>query len=104
VVLTCRFVALQANYALETSYITRGMAIIVYRTGRTLEGGSDADRAGIHYGKSDQEVIRLVGDVKTSWNWRTEWRKSSRGSREEKEYRQVISQVHYYMNQKDAMP
>ncbi|KAA8912587.1 hypothetical protein FN846DRAFT_903465 [Sphaerosporella brunnea] len=57
--------------------------------------GCSADRVGIVFPARE---IRLVGDVKVSWKWRSEWRDAPRSSTQNLEYRQVLSQLNYYMN------
>lgn len=66
-----------------------------------------ADRVGVAFQASvgggrakGQREVRLVGDVKVSWKWRSEWRDDDApaASGQRMEYRQVLSQVHFYMN------
>ncbi|KAA8906954.1 hypothetical protein FN846DRAFT_947750 [Sphaerosporella brunnea] len=55
---------------------------------------SQVDRVGITI---PGRQVRLAGEVKVSWKWRSSWRE--RGTEGELvEYRQVLSQVHSYMN------
>ncbi|KAA8897054.1 hypothetical protein FN846DRAFT_964419 [Sphaerosporella brunnea] len=56
---------------------------------------SQADRVGITF---PQRQVRLVGEVKVSWKWRSSWRDLPSRSHRGVEYRQVLSQVHSYMN------
>ena len=61
--------------------------------GRTAVRYNPADRINTAF-----QSLRIVGDVKCSWSWDTDWRHSAnRGQR--REYYQVISQVYTYAQQ-----
>jgi hypothetical protein len=59
----------------------------------------NADRVGV---LSPAKEIRLVGDIKVSWKWRASWRSAPKGTADDVEYRQVLSQVYSYMNENDC--
>jgi hypothetical protein len=74
-------------------------------SGQTV--GEMADRIGLRFagdggegdgGEGDGAELRLAGDIKVSWKWKSDWRLSNTNSNEDEEYRQVLSQVHYYLN------
>ncbi|KAF8242955.1 hypothetical protein K440DRAFT_664446 [Wilcoxina mikolae CBS 423.85] len=89
-----RSVILQANRALEAiSTADQGRSLMVDNEGRAV--GADADRVGL---LEPGRELRLVGDIKPSWKWQSTWRHAPLHSANDTEYRQVLSQVHYYMN------
>jgi len=69
---------------------------IVDQDGQSIVGGSAGDRIAVAVPSNE---IRLVGDIKPSWNWKSNWRMSA-NEREDENFRQVLSQVAYYMNDK----
>ncbi|KAA8912160.1 hypothetical protein FN846DRAFT_903778 [Sphaerosporella brunnea] len=81
-----------------TVHVNRALRACGYRmrdrTGPEVEG-LKADRVGM---KFPAREIRVVGDIKVSWKWRSEWRNAPPGTTRDIEYRQVLSQVHAYMN------
>jgi hypothetical protein len=93
------FTAVPAFSALSASTKPPTMAD---RTGRT--GGSSADRVGLLYPAEECESseeppeLRSVGEIKPSWKWTFELQTAEPNSPENREFRQVLSQVHHYMN------
>ncbi|KAA8895096.1 hypothetical protein FN846DRAFT_922551 [Sphaerosporella brunnea] len=81
-----------------TAHLNRGLRACRYRLldrpGHEV-AGIKADRIGL---KFPAREIRVVGDTKVSWKWRSEWRHAPLDSHHDLEYRQVLSQVHSYMN------
>ena len=64
--------------------------------GEGIPNGSKADRIGV----AADGRVRLVGDLKPSWNFRGCWREEDPESVEEQVYRQALSQVNFYMHKK----
>jgi hypothetical protein len=89
-----RSVYVQLNRALRATQMPEGHTRITDQEGNAIKDGSSADRIGI---TDDWKQVRLVGDIKPSWKWQSKWRN---GKENEEQYRQVLSQVHYYMNKK----
>jgi hypothetical protein len=93
------FTAVPAFSALSASTKPRTMAD---RTGRT--GGSSADRVGLLYPAQECESpeeppeLRSVGEIKPSWKWTLELQTAEPNRPGNIEFRQVLSQVHHYMN------
>jgi hypothetical protein len=56
---------------------------------------SHADRVGIH--KASKQ-IRVVGELKVSRKWSRSWQTAKTGTTKNTEFRQVLSQIHHYMN------
>jgi hypothetical protein len=82
-----RSISVQVNRALEAA----GCSVQVC-------GGADwddtADCAGVAF---PERKVHVVGDYKVSWKWRSEWRAVRELTSQDREYRQALSQVHYYM-------
>ncbi|KAF8537617.1 hypothetical protein BDD12DRAFT_911321 [Trichophaea hybrida] len=99
--LATRSIFTQVNRALAAASRGDRQVLMVDQTGKSVPQGSDADRIGTNYTTDDGEPrIQLVGDVKPSWNWKADWRHAPADTPEHVEYRQVLSQVHFYMNEK----
>jgi hypothetical protein len=99
--LATRSIFTQVNRALAAASRGDRQVLMVDQTGKSVPQGSDADRIGTNYTTNDGEPrIQLVGDVKPSWNWKADWRHAPADTPEHVEYRQVLSQVHFYMNEK----
>lgn len=92
-----RSVLLQLDRALSVTPFPAGHTQITDQEGDSLRAGSKGDRIGT----TPTGQIRLVGDLKPSWNWRSEWAEEEDLTLKE-QYLQVLSQVHYYMNQKEC--
>jgi hypothetical protein len=88
------------------AYLNRGLSVLLNRaleeskfSIRDIPGAEagradlQADRIGVSNGQ-----VRIVGDIKVSWKWKSSWRSEPELSPENKEYRQVLSQLHWYMN------
>ncbi|KAA8910295.1 hypothetical protein FN846DRAFT_775354, partial [Sphaerosporella brunnea] len=71
----------------------RGVGDYVNRT-LSVQLNRAADRVGVAF---PGKAIRLVGDYKVSWKWRSEWRHARPMTPKDIEYRQALSQVHCYM-------
>jgi hypothetical protein len=86
------------------TYINRTVTVQVNRALRAVgssvrsRGGTDwrdtADCVGVSV---PERTLRVVGDYKVSWKWSSRWREEPLSSLKDIEYRQVLSQVHYYM-------
>ncbi|KAA8914064.1 hypothetical protein FN846DRAFT_927751 [Sphaerosporella brunnea] len=86
-----RTVSAQVNRALDAS----GLAILACAGADHKE---TADRVGVLETPGDGDLeMRVVGDHKVSWKWRSEWRDEKYRSHKDVEYRQVLSQVAFYM-------
>jgi hypothetical protein len=89
-----RSVTLQLNRASNSLFSSRTLpSKMVDRHGGSV--GSSADRVGVLYPAGQ---LRLVGEIKVSWKWSSSWRTEKRDTPKRTEFRQVLSQVHHYMN------
>jgi hypothetical protein len=89
-----RSITLQLNRAFKSLFKSRTLPNKMV----DRHGGSDqssADRVGILYPAGQ---LRLVGEIKVSWKWSSTWRTAKPDTVKSTEFRQVLSQVHYYMN------
>lgn len=64
--------------------------------GEGIKNGSKADRIAA----TSDGIVRLVGDLKPSWNFQSSWRDAEMGSKKEEVYRQALSQVLFYIKQR----